>query len=131
MKNLNRDSNSYTAIRNSGRYTNKEMINNMKYVALISTTENLGTISNFIVNQLESHFKSWSSMDKDSDYSLYWRKNSLVLETDSNYLLSKWLNVEQQYLNYLLDESRFTVAKNLETMLASEEYFEELFDIAA
>ena len=70
-------------------------------------------------------------MDKDSDYSLYWRKNSLVLETESSYIFERWLNVEKQYLEYLLDESRFTVAKNLETMLASEEYFEDLFDVAA
>jgi hypothetical protein len=100
----------------------------MKYVALISSAESLGTIGDFVVNQLQNHFQSWSSLDKDAEYSLYLRRNSLILETESAYIFNKWLNVEKQYLEYLLDESRFTVAKNIETMLAVEE---EMFDTAA
>ena len=91
----------------------------MKYAALISTTENLGTIGNFVVNQLKSHFQNWSLEDPGSQYALQWTKGSLILRTDSSYLLSKWLNVETQCLNYLLDERQFLVAEQSEEIVIS------------
>lgn len=86
----------------------------MKFAAVITSAEKLGTISEFVLNQLESHFQSWSSEDSDSEYSLQWIKNNLTLKTDSSYLLTKWLNVEKQYLDYLLDENQFLIAGSSE-----------------
>ena len=91
----------------------------MKYVAVLTSVENLGTISDFVVNQLENHFHNWSSKDSGSEYSLQWVKDSLILKTNSSYLLTKWLNIEKQYLNYLLDESQFVIEEVTEPSISN------------
>ena len=104
----------------------------MKLVAVICTSDKLGSISDFVVQQLESHFQVWSSHDRGSEYFLRWCKKSLYLETNSNYILATWLKVEKQYLEYLLDENQFTDTKQIEAMIAAElKYLEEEFYTAA
>jgi hypothetical protein len=104
----------------------------MKLVAVICTSEKLGSIRDFVVRQLESHFQEWSSHDRGSEYSLRWCKKTLILETNSNYILASWLKVEKQYLEYLLDENQFTDSKQIEAMIAAElKYLEEEFYTAA
>jgi hypothetical protein len=77
----------------------------MKYSVSIASKQDLSTIYNFAIAQLQSHFTSWSSQQVGSIFSLYWIKDSLILKTNSPYILNKWFTIERQYLNYLLKEN--------------------------
>jgi hypothetical protein len=86
--------------------------NTMNYTTVITTVEQLGTISNYVKNQLECHLQSWSAEIPGAACSIQWIKNSLVLKTNCSTVLDKWLKIERQYLAYVLDESQFVFKKS-------------------
>jgi hypothetical protein len=76
----------------------------VKYSLIIGSTKELGSESSFVARQLERHFEVWSAVDPSSQFSIRWVRNSLILETNSYYLLDKWLTLGKQFLAYTLNE---------------------------
>ena len=76
----------------------------VKYSLIIGSTKELGSESSFVARQLERHFEVWAAVDPSSQFSIRWVRNSLILETNSYYLLDKWLTLGKQFLAYTLNE---------------------------
>lgn len=79
-------------------------LRNMKYSSVICAGTDLQDVSAFVERQLERHFEAWAAEVPDSQFSIRWIKGSLILGTNSYYLIDKWLTTGKQFLAYMLTE---------------------------
>ncbi len=86
----------------------------MIYSTIVFTGGKFGRLTNSIVNQLERHFEVWASEDPDSTFEFKWIKDSLIFRTNSSELFSKWLMIENEYMNYMLSEDQMIFAVQYE-----------------
>ncbi len=57
----------------------------------------------YLLRQLDGHFRIWSRQARGSRFRLHWGSKCLVLCTDSLFILKQWQAIERAYVNYLIE----------------------------
>jgi hypothetical protein len=59
--------------------------------------------ADFLVREIERHFRTWQRESKSSRFKLQWIGSDLVLTTNSLTLVNQWLEAERGYVEHMLD----------------------------
>ncbi|MCX6137530.1 MAG: hypothetical protein NTV54_08565 [Ignavibacteriales bacterium] len=74
----------------------------MKYSIEIANAHRMNGMKDFVISELKRHCTTWSREVGRAAYSLKVIRKTLVFTTNSNYLMTKWVEVEQPFVDYLL-----------------------------
>ncbi len=74
----------------------------MTYLVVVCRKDRIVGDPDFLFREVERHFKSYAERCPKAWFRIRWRKDSLVLDTNSLPLVSTWMETERKFVDYLI-----------------------------